>query len=312
MDIAKPKLTSQELIDKMKSKGIEFNIVDEGNAKVFLSNHNNYFRVSSYRKNYDKYQKGTNKGKYINLEFAYLVELSTIDMHLRFHIIKMCLDIEHFYKIQVLKDIENNSKEDGYSIVIEFLKREEWILDNIERKKTPYTCDLITKHFDFSKEIIEDKVKCPVWAFLEIVTFGEFLKFYDFYSSIYPTSYASLPTLNSIKSLRNACAHNNCVLHNIRRGYTWPNRIISTFVSQIKTIGKEERKNKLSSQPLYEFTCLLYIYNYIVPESIKDRRLLELKSLVNDRMLKHKEYFESQLLIKSSFNYLKKLVDFLV
>lgn len=135
MDIAKPKLTSQELIDKMKSKGIEFNIVDEGNAKVFLSNHNNYFRVSSYRKNYDKYQKGTNKGKYINLEFAYLVELSTIDMHLRFHIIKMCLDIEHFYKIQVLKDIENNSKEDGYSIVIEFLKREEWILDNIERKK---------------------------------------------------------------------------------------------------------------------------------------------------------------------------------
>ena len=71
-----------------------------------LTNVNNYLRTASYRKNYQKYRNGIHKGKYIDLDFSYLQELSTTDMHFRFIVSKMCLDIEHDLKVKMLKDIK--------------------------------------------------------------------------------------------------------------------------------------------------------------------------------------------------------------
>lgn len=70
--------TSDELISHMKIKGIKFDIVKE-EAKIFLQNNNYYMKLASYRANCDKRKSN---GEYINLDFAYLRELSTIDMHL--------------------------------------------------------------------------------------------------------------------------------------------------------------------------------------------------------------------------------------
>jgi len=118
----KPMMTSQELVDKMKNeKGIKFEYMSEEDAIIFLSERNNYFRIASYRKNYDKHISGVNIGKYIDLDFAYLSELATIDMHLRLLVIKMCLDIEHCLKVKLLSAITANSAEDGYDIVKVFL-----------------------------------------------------------------------------------------------------------------------------------------------------------------------------------------------
>ena len=47
-------LNTDELITHMKNKGIQFNIANETSAKHFLTEHNYYFKLSSYRKNYDK------------------------------------------------------------------------------------------------------------------------------------------------------------------------------------------------------------------------------------------------------------------
>lgn len=116
--IAKPKQSAQQLIDMMKNtKGITFKYMSEIDAEKYLININNYLRTAAYRKNYQKHSKGVNKGKYINLDFAYLKELSTLDMHFRFLVSKMCSDIEHDVKVQILKDIESNTSTDGYDLV---------------------------------------------------------------------------------------------------------------------------------------------------------------------------------------------------
>ena len=103
--IEKPMLTLKQLVRKMRDdKGIAFKYVTEEKAEEYLTNVNNYMRTASYRQNYQKYLQGTNKGKYIELDFAYLQELSTIDMHFRFLVSRMCIDIEQALKVKLIRE----------------------------------------------------------------------------------------------------------------------------------------------------------------------------------------------------------------
>ncbi|RGU84667.1 Abi family protein [Ruminococcus bromii] len=320
----KPKMTSQELVNKMKNeKGIRFKHISEQDAIIFLSERNNYFRIASYRKNYDKHISGVNIGKYIDLDFAYLSELATIDMHLRLLVIKMCLDIEHCLKVKLLSAITANSTEDGYDIVRVFLKKNHFVLRDIyHKRKSTYVEELIRHYFKFDTisedsqldYINGDDINCPVWAFMEIIGFGEFLRFYDFYYSEYPDKNNKITngTLNAVKSLRNACAHNNCVIYNLRKAGTHPTREVTQFIGNIKTISQEERKTNLKSRPVFEITSLLCLYDKVAFDTIKLHRYKELNTLVNERMLKHKNYFKNQPIICSAYNFLKKTVDFLL
>lgn len=164
---------SDELIIHMKQKGIRFNIVNERDAKSFLQNNNYYMKLASYRANYDK----RSNGEYINLEFAYLKELSTIDMYLRYLILEMCLDIEHALKIILLRDIEENNAEDGYNIIRKFVNEYDRCLQNIDKHKSSEYCKhLIEKYYpDF-----------PVWVFVELISFGDLVKLYESYENTIP------------------------------------------------------------------------------------------------------------------------------
>ena len=113
-----------------------------------LSDHNNYLRTACYRVLYPKYQAGPNKGKYIDLDFSYLKELSIIDMHYRFLVKKMCSDIEHSLCMNLLKQIDNDTTTDGYDIVEQFLTKYNYVINNLERSiNSPHTGDLIKKYF---------------------------------------------------------------------------------------------------------------------------------------------------------------------
>lgn len=113
MNMVKPKLSIDGQIEHLKSKGVLFDIMGEDEAKAYLAKNNNYFKLTAYRKNYDKHPDGENKGKYINLEFAYLVDIAVIDMLLRYRFVHMALDIEHHTKLKILRKM-NECDEDGY------------------------------------------------------------------------------------------------------------------------------------------------------------------------------------------------------
>ena len=54
MENDKPRLSLDEQIQHLKDKGILFNIMDEESAKQYLKYNNNYYKLTSFRKNYDK------------------------------------------------------------------------------------------------------------------------------------------------------------------------------------------------------------------------------------------------------------------
>ena len=126
----KIKLSYEEQIEHLKKKGVEFNIISEDDAKNILMIKNNFYKITSYRKNYNKYQGGKLAGEYIDLDFAYLKDLSGIDKEMRYVFIQMSLDIEHFFKVNLLRLI-TESDEDGYSIVKDF---EEYLNEKDEKE----------------------------------------------------------------------------------------------------------------------------------------------------------------------------------
>ena len=65
--LMKPMLTEEQLVTHLKDKGVTFQLYTESDAVDYLRNNNNYYKLASYRKNYDKYQGGESAGKYIGL-----------------------------------------------------------------------------------------------------------------------------------------------------------------------------------------------------------------------------------------------------
>jgi len=114
----RPKLTIPGQIKDMKEAGITFDIVSEIEASRYLDNKTYYFRIKAYAKNYEKYKSGEKMGLYINLDFAYLIDLSEIDALLRDLSLKMTTTLEHYLKVKLLSDF-NTTYEDGYEIIQE-------------------------------------------------------------------------------------------------------------------------------------------------------------------------------------------------
>jgi abortive infection bacteriophage resistance protein len=302
----KRKLSIDEQVDHMKNNsGIKFNIVDGNFAKEFLKYNNYYFKMKAYSKNFDKYKQGEKKGQYINLEFAYLVELSTIDMYLRKFIMKMTLDVEHFLKTQLLRDAGQNEKIDGYSIVEELFIKYPYIKDNIDRHgRNSASTDLISKcDGEFA-----------MWNIVEILSFGDVIKLYELYYKKYKTDNSMEKYLWSIKFLRNAAAHNNCLLNSLKTPYNVrikPNREMNTFISKIPGINPNARIKKMKNPILHDFVVTLYVFNKVVSsKGIKKHTMLELKELVDKRMTKNKYYFEKNELIKSYYEFVKIIIDY--
>ena len=315
----KPKLTSHQIIEMMKKeKGITFQYTSEENAKKYLEDVNNYLRTASYRKNYQKYLNGKSKGKYIDLDFAYLQELSTIDMHLRNLITKMCIDIEHDLKVSLLKDLEGNVSENGYDIVDSFLNTNPYIVYRIEATSaSPFTGKLVYKYFKIEKVFnpLKNKdenkitgIDCPVWVLMELLTFGDFIRFYEYYYATRENQPISTAVINLVKSLRNGCAHNNCIIADFNPGRSIAPPEISRSIKTMVDIRQNQRQKKLSCRVILEFVCMLHVYKQVVSVRVRDKRVSELKELFSQRVIENKTFFEKNQLVMSSYDFVIKVI----
>lgn len=230
----KPMLDISEQIEHLELKGVKFEIKSKEKAKMYLEKNNNYFKLTSYRKNFQKYENGINEGKYINLDFEMLSDLSIIDMILRKTMLSIVLDVEHYSKVRILDKISNTTK-DGYIIVENYIQnlksigKYEELQNELNRDKQNTYCGDIVKKYEN---------EYPVWAFIEIIPFGRFIDFYKFVAISFNDRKMidEAYLLKNVRELRNACAHNNCVLNDLRANTT--NHNTNYYVSsEIEKIG---------------------------------------------------------------------------
>ena len=171
----KPMLNVHEQVEHLLKNGVKFEIISKEEAENYLGKNNNYFKLTAYRKNFEKYDTGKDKDKYINLDFQMLIDLSIIDMRLRKCLLNIVLDLEHYTKIKLLNMVENTTK-DGYLLVEKYIK-------NLNKKEHTVLEHELSRHIEntycgnldckYNKEY-------PIWVFIEIIPFGRLIKFYKF------------------------------------------------------------------------------------------------------------------------------------
>lgn len=310
----KPMLNLDEQIAHLISKGVKFEIIKPEDARKYLRENNNYFKLCAYRKNINKFQRGDLKDKYINLDFAMLKDLAVIDMRLRRILIVMALDIEHFARVRLLHAIEE-SDNDGYQIVSDYLSllqnedkikntnRYSSLMSELQRNRNNPYCGGIVKKYDSSY---------PVWAFVEIISFGSLIHFYKFCSEQLMLSKEKddYYLLLSVREIRNAAAHNNCILHDMGAKDALHN-VNYCVNNALSSISKGMRRRNFSNERMRQIITLFYTHTvFVTSTGIINYTARELDTFVS-RAYNHIDYYVENPSILSSFSFLKKSIDIL-
>ncbi len=305
-------LTPKEQIEHCIDKGISFNKISQKDAIIYLSNSNNYFKIRSFRKNYTK---DSTIGKYTNLDFAELVDLAKIDNQLRYILLDMALDIEHFSKVNLLQ-ILREENEDGYSIVKDYVNQ----LSDINKTRLEqdwnknrgsiYCGNLYKKYINL------DITVCPVWVFIEILSFGQYLYFYEFCAKRCRDTIKAyhltenLYLMRVVKDLRNASAHNNCIINDLRVPLPPTIKANYRITTELGKIGlsKKVRKKHLKRAPLYHIIAVLYTHKIIVSSKETHKKTSQKLQELSERLYKNNTYANNDI-ITSTFNILKVVID---
>ena len=262
-------LTSAQLVEHLKSRGVTFTPCSEADAARYLDNDNNYLRTASYRKLYPRQLEGGHVGDYVNLDFGSLVALSSLDRQLRETFLAISVDVEHFARVKVLRRAVAEG-ENGYDIVRDFYaslnhKREHSIKGDLARRsrddedRDAYAGDLIAHYRD----------DMPVWVLMEVVEFGTLLTFYKFCAERWDDTEMEQEhyVLKSVKALRNATAHNHCVINGFAAGAPAPdyhtNALITRALNAAGVRRTKSRRAKLANLRVAQMAATLYALDAI-------------------------------------------------
>lgn len=288
----KPRLTVDQQIDKMKSKEIQFEIVKEEDARSFLNENTYYFKIKSYGHNY-----AAENGRYKDLDFAYLLELSKIDYSLSRFISSLCFRVEHSMKVQFNRMVMDNGYEFADTCAETFKLHCRNRSHSLRTHTNPYIQGLMDSHND--KEL-------ALWHLWEILSFADQLELYKQYHDCLNQPCDSYPTLFKVVKLRNAVAHGNCLLADVNRRIPSKTRHdrtdteITNAVMELMGIKPVYRKGKDSKPSIQvqldklivnNFAALLLMAMRFVQSEGQLRHTLEELESLNTRMDKYREIY---------------------
>ena len=176
------------------------------------------------------------------------------------------------------------------------------MLKEIQRRKTGEYCrDLIQKYYPYF----------PAWVFIELISFGTLLHFGSFYGEYYHDMFLDNALMNTVRDLRNASAHSNCIINKMGERLDATKQPKSELILFVRHHGvsNQSATTNMNCKFAYNIVTLLYVYDLLVQEAPKQKRYAQLKEFMNDRVVRNGDYFKSNSKICSTYNFLKKVID---
>ena len=134
-----------------------------------------------------------------------------------------------------------------------------------------------------------DEGNIPIWTLIETLSFGDFIKLYSLYYGVYG-GYSYSAYLGSIKFLRNASAHNNCLLNSMRKPYSMKirkNKEIMDVLAKSKKFTSSY-KTKMENPVIHDFVVLLFVFydimNTPANRNMRDKGMSAIKALFFETM----------------------------
>lgn len=260
------KLNSREQLYWLAIHGVT--ISDKRSAIDFLTKRNYFYKIIQYVKYFPEEID----------DFNQLIDLSTIDMELRYVILKAALDVEHAIKTFLSRIITNSEEHDGYQIVTDVFncKAEDNFKEKIFSPFGRYK-DGYFKIDDDCKEIYDHP---SFWFVIENTTLGKITPFVIYLSQIRPQN----KTLKSIKSsiysiskLRNKAAHSNGILNEDIKKLE---NTVGTDSYMYQALLRDNFNRELLKTPLLvQISILIYLHRELTSEKMHIHRMDELKDV---------------------------------
>lgn len=370
----RPKLNASEQVEAMSNKGIRFVLMDELEAERFLRERNFFFKVKAFEKVFDKYENPEHEffGRYLNLDFAYLVELSRLDKALRFCVMETALDIEHFMKVQMNCSMMGDAECDAYGIVDQYVafdartkltriahENNEDMLKLLrclsERFAVLYHAELGASQkvrmdaiqlLDETKDAIEEALGgldlrhieksisrlsnsqysrrlarkygslgvMAYWNFFELATFGDIIGLYKYYYFEFrqgkdQRAWRVKQLLFPVRTLRNAAAHNSCLLNTLRDRLSKPIGAIAKMLIDEYEMNRELVTLTRRIPLIHDFSALLRCYDVLVISEHSRSVCASRLRVLSERLSRNKEYFDKQAEVAKGLEMLMALCE---
>lgn len=152
----------------------------------------------------------------------------------------------------------------------------------------------------------------PVWAFLEVITFGAFNSFIFFCAKRFDDDELldRFYLLRAAKELRNACAHNSCILNGLASGENArrANNGVMKALGKIDGVGSHQRKARMSNERIRQIVTTLYLHKEVSSKGVIKHKAQSLSKFIS-RANRHIDYYKGAEVITSTFSFLSKVID---
>lgn len=165
-------------------------------------------------------------------------------------------------------------------------------------------------------------LELAVWNIVELLSFGNFMELYELYYQTYP-SFNYSDYLKSIKFIRNAAAHNNCILSTLRK----PNSLkkfnktkkLANILGKIPEFKELNSRDAMMRNPvIHDFVTLLFVYNDVMKvsatQNARNKKMEEICHLFCDedgRIRKNAVYFEKNPYIKETYSFICNIIKYI-
>lgn len=350
-------------------KNVSFRLMSEEDAAAFLEERSFFFKLKAFAKDFEKYAcKPGEKGRYVNLDFGHLVELSKLDKALRSLVLDLALDIEHYLKVRI-NAAAMHAGADPFEVVGTFLEssaasvvsEQTKALDrdvgadavrlaastlggcNLESRpaivsaanEATATLSEVTKGRDprhvehaiagmagspYSGALVRKYADGPIplWTLLELVSFGPLTRFYrhcfgkagaidDPEEREMFSAYRGL--LKCTQQLRNAAAHNDCLLNGLasheKKSGAYPK--IRKALAEGYGMDPDVVAQVGSVRVAMDLAAVLICYDAYVPKGGSRSRAGLALSAARDRFAEHAPWFDKTYAVKSFLDYANAL-----
>lgn len=279
-------------IQVLRSHDVRFEECSEQEARTHLSEKTYFFKLKAFDKKFGR----NAEGNYAHLDFAYLRDVASIDFLIRRLVLQLTTDVEHALKVRFNSLLMRRTSEDGYTLVSDFEQSQREYYRSRNKgydlsssfKKSAYTMAIIEKYGG----------KPPAWLLWETCSMNEVNAFYRFFLRRAGYRDTVFALLDGVRILRNAAAHNNCLLtapaYEINR-----TEVLERCLDELLAGGDGERRHAVvrlaSSDPLvHDFACVICSHiNLVASNSIADQARSAATRL-SERIGEHMDWYRDE------------------